>query len=65
MRDWGPSSLRSLMDVILFPASAGRIGEAAGEIRTRQRLGGCLNFITARLPESFETSSYPVAYRHL
>jgi transposase InsO family protein len=31
-------------NVILFPASADRIGESTGEIRTRQRLGGLLKF---------------------
>ena len=30
--------------VILFPAPADRIGESAGEIRTRERLGGLLKF---------------------
>jgi len=31
-------------NVILFPAAADRIGESAGEIRTRQQLGGLLKF---------------------
>jgi putative transposase len=31
-------------NVILFPGAADRIGEASGEIRTRQRLGGLLKF---------------------
>ena len=31
-------------NVILFPAAADRIGESTGEIRTRQRLGGLLEF---------------------
>ena len=31
-------------NIILFPAAADRIGESAGEIRTRQRLGGLLKF---------------------
>jgi hypothetical protein len=31
-------------NVILFPASADRIGESSGEIRTRERLGGLLKF---------------------
>jgi len=30
--------------VILFPAAADRIGESSGEIRTRQRLEGLLEF---------------------
>ena len=30
--------------MILFPAAADRIGESSGEIRTRQRLGGLLEF---------------------
>jgi hypothetical protein len=30
--------------VILFPVPTDRIGECTGEIRTRQRLGGLLNF---------------------
>jgi hypothetical protein len=30
-------------NVILFPASADRVGESSGEIRTRERLGGLLN----------------------
>lgn len=31
-------------NVILFPASADRVGESAGEIRTCERLGGLLKF---------------------
>jgi transposase InsO family protein len=31
-------------NVILFPASADRVGESSGEIRTRERLGGLLKF---------------------
>ncbi len=31
-------------NVILFPKPADRVGEASGEIRTRERLGGLLNF---------------------
>jgi putative transposase len=31
-------------NVILFPEPADRVGEASGEIRTRERLGGLLNF---------------------
>jgi putative transposase len=31
-------------NVILFPAPADRVGEATGEIRTRERLGGLLKF---------------------
>jgi len=31
-------------NVILFPEPADRVGEAAGEIRTRKRLGGLLKF---------------------
>ena len=31
-------------NVILFPALADRVGEATGEIRTRERLGGLLRF---------------------
>jgi transposase InsO family protein len=31
-------------NVILFPASADRVGESADEIRTRERLGGWLKF---------------------
>jgi putative transposase len=31
-------------NVILFPAAGDRIGESTGEIRTRQRLGGLLEF---------------------
>jgi putative transposase len=31
-------------NVILFPAEVDRIGESAGEIHTRQRLGGLLKF---------------------
>ena len=30
--------------MILFPTAADRIGETAGEIRTRERLGGLLKF---------------------
>ena len=31
-------------NVILFPEAADRVGETAGEIRTRERLGGLLRF---------------------
>jgi putative transposase len=31
-------------NVILFPAPADRVGEATGEVRTRERLGGLLRF---------------------
>ena len=31
-------------NVILFPVPADRVGETAGEIRTRERLGGLLKF---------------------
>jgi len=31
-------------NMILFPTAADRIGETAGEIRTRERLGGLLKF---------------------
>ena len=31
-------------NVILFPVAADRVGEASGDIRTRERLGGLLKF---------------------
>jgi hypothetical protein len=46
-------------DVILFPAPADRVGEATGEVRTRERLGGRLDFTIAMPHEDFDATGKP------